>query len=484
MRALIKEKGISATAAAEELGFRNRTAFFRILHDESRMPSIKRCFEAAAASTMLALTQEEIARLKNAMRVSELGKQEYLRYHMLTRMAHPKPEYEGTLEATIEGLEDIRTVEALLEHVAAEGEMHVVLMGRCGRRVLDRMHRLTKESNVTKIVHFFAVDEDNPQEMEIFADISPILFSKVYAARCLNDTGKGLKNWWMRSGVILLFPGMDKRKKRSVIQLTWLRRGHYFAFQDASGGLEEFWTRLIEDMWEKTQPLKMEQEEIEGALDLERYGMFTDAFRQLEHNRAIYMIKPDFPINCVPADMLLPVIMDGMKSLPFEWGAELTQQLYALKKIHQERVKNLYEKKKVTHIVLNAAAMMNFARTGHRLDHFFLGRPYTPEERVRLLTILRDQTRDNPYFNLWFGRNPGLVSDREVTVYDGYGLAMIKADTSWHLESDHQEIMIPNTMLAADFKAYFLKGVLVSEVMTKEESLALLEEMIRTAGEQ
>jgi transcriptional regulator with XRE-family HTH domain len=62
MSMLLKKKGLSATTTAQDLGFKSRTAFFRILHDESRMPSIKKCFEAAKESALLALTDEEVGR--------------------------------------------------------------------------------------------------------------------------------------------------------------------------------------------------------------------------------------------------------------------------------------------------------------------------------------------------------------------------------------------------------------------------------------
>ena len=125
--------------------------------------------------------------------------------------------------------------------------------------------------------------------------------------------------------------------------------------------------------------------------------------------------------------------------------------------------------------------MMDFAKTGQRSDHFFLGRPYTVEERVRVLTLLRDQTRDNPNFSIWMLKYEDIVDDKEVTVYDGYGVAMVKADTSWCLEQDHQEVMLESRMLANHLKSYYLSDVLGMAVMTKEESIAVLDEIIEAA---
>ena len=143
---------------------------------------------------------------------------------------------------------------------------------------------------------------------------------------------------------------------------------------------------------------------------------------------------------------------------------------------------NLYHKRKKTHIVLNVDAMMRFAQTGNRSDHFFSTRPYTPQERVQVLTILRDQTRDNPHFHIWMSHHPDIVRDRELTIYDGYGVALVKGNTSWRFDQDHQEVFLESRMLAQHFKTYFINGVLSEAVMGKEESIALLNDMIGVAG--
>ena len=78
-------------------------------------------------------------------------------------------------------------------------------------------------------------------------------------------------------------------------------------------------------------------------------------------------------------------------------------------------------------------------------------------------------------------KNTDIVDDKEVTVYDGYGVALVKADTSWRLEKDHQEVMLESRALAQHFKSYFIGSVLADAVMTKEESIALLDELIEEA---
>lgn len=481
MLRMIKNRGLSATAVAEELGFRSRTAFFRILHDECRLPSIEKCFEAAVNSRLLALTAEEIEQLRVSMRISEIGRHAYAINKVLANMVHPEEESDQPLDSlAVEGVDGVSTVEDILLQLCDQKEVRIVLLGCCRKALLDRLHRFTQEADVAEILHFFAIDDEDPKDMEVFSQISSILFSSVYEARFINETGKSEKDWGFRSGVMIFFVNQPNGES-ATIQLTPLSKDHYFGQCDSGGSLERFWTRMIRNAWEKSEALKQEDSGEDAVPDVQKYIEFTDEFRRLEYNRAIYMIKPDFPINCVPVEMIAPLIAVGFMEFTPDIDPQMIARFKRLYEIHESRVENLYEKKKPTHIILNQEAMMRFAITGQRSDHFFLGRPYTRDERIQLLTLLRDQTRDNPNFNIWFSRSTSIVDDKEVTVYENYGVSLIKADTSWHLERDHQEIMLKSRMLAENFKQYFVKGMLADEVMSEEKSIALLEQMIEMA---
>lgn len=480
MLSLLKKRGLSATAAAEELGFKSRTALFRILHDESRLPAIEKCFKEAKKSALLALDDSEIDLLREAMLVSELGKKTYGINRVLHRMIYPTLIEENVpVSAGIEGAKDAQTLEELLSELKEKRTITVVIMGRCSKRVMDRLHRMTKEADIRRIIHLFALDEEDAEDIKVFAEMSDILFSNVYSVYYLNETGVGLKNWWLRSGVIL-FSFEDEEEKRRVFQLTYLGKSSYLFCEDDQEKLENYWNGLIRNVKDKMIPLKRENNQNTPA-DMQCYIEFTRSYQRLEQNREMYTIKPDFPINCVPVEIIAPPIIEAFAQICPEEAEEFNVQITRLYDIHKSRVENLYQKRKVTHIVLNVEAMLRFARTGNRSDHFFLTRPYTPQERVRVLTLLRNHALDNPNFHIWMSSSPDIVSDREITIYDGYGVALVKPETSWRLDQDHQEVLLESRMLAQYFKAYFMSSVLAHAVMTKEESVALLDRMIETA---
>lgn len=476
MLEVIHQRGLSATAVAEDLGFKNRTAFFRILHDESRGESIRKCFEAAKKSALLALSGEEIDCLREAIRVNELGKKKYGVYRAMHEMIYPAAQ-PPSQSVTLEGAE-YATLDELLATMTAWDKITVVIMGRCTRNVMDRLHRLTTEAPVQKIVHAFAFDEEDPEDVKIFTSIANLLFSNVYSLYCLNETGAATKNWWLRSGAIL-FSCERKNGERFGFQLTPVEQECYLYSQDDPEKFKAFWNGLLRHAQDRIFLLKGTLGN--GQAGVEQYIDFTRALEQLEHHREIYMIKPDLPINCVPPEILVNLVRESFSQAFPEQEAELDGLIAQMYAIHDAWVKNLYHKRRATHIVLHVDAMERFARTGNRSDHLFLCRPYTPQERVSVLTLLRDCARDNPNFHIRMSRDESLVRDRELTVYDGYGVALIKADTSWAIHGARDEVMLESKLLASYVKSYIVNNVLAEGVMSREESLAVLDALIEMA---
>ena len=85
---ILKQRQMSISAAAAELGFSSKTALFRIINDESKPSSIRKCLDAAIACEALALTAQEIAGLETALKVSAVGKHAYMIVSVLDSILH------------------------------------------------------------------------------------------------------------------------------------------------------------------------------------------------------------------------------------------------------------------------------------------------------------------------------------------------------------------------------------------------------------
>lgn len=125
--------------------------------------------------------------------------------------------------------------------------------------------------------------------------------------------------------------------------------------------------------------------------------------------------------------------------------------------------------------------MEQFAQTGLESDHFFAIRPFSPAERVSILTHLKEQNETNPNFCLYFFK-PGYRQPRtEICLYEGAGTMLTVADTDYDLSGAHSEVLITQTEFSRKYKAFFIHDLLESKVLSPAETQKTFEELIEIA---
>ena len=67
-------------------------------------------------------------------------------------------------------------------------------------------------------------------------------------------------------------------------------------------------------------------------------------------------------------------------------------------------------------------------------------------------------------------------------LYEGVGTLMAKPYTDYNLTGEHAETIITQKEFCARYKAYFMNDLLERHVMNRRETLAVLDELIETAG--
>ena len=114
-------------------------------------------------------------------------------------------------------------------------------------------------------------------------------------------------------------------------------------------------------------------------------------------------------------------------------------------------------------------------RTGVQSDHFFIQRAYTVEERRTIVRLLLEQMQRDPYFNVWFLR-PELPEIRaEMTFYEGRGVMLMDAYTSYDLHDDHSEALVPLPEFMQSFQRFFMDVLLEQLVLSRAESIAAVD---------
>ena len=210
----------------------------------------------------------------------------------------------------------------------------------------------------------------------------------------------------------------------------------------------------------------------------EAFVDYTAQYAQLEDDCMILSIKPDLHFNLVPTQMLYQSILEGFEQAGMASGRELEALIGSLRRIHDARVRNMYSKHRPTHIVYSLPAMEQFMRTGVQSDHFFIQRAYTPEERREIVKLLLRQTQEDPYFSIRFLRRELPELRNEMTFYEGKGVLLLDAYTSYDLHDDHSEALITLPQFMQSFQQFFMEVLMNDLVMSRAESLAALEALL------
>ena len=474
---IIKKRQMSVSAAAAELGFSSKTALFRIINDESKPSSIRKCLDAAIQCKALSLNAQEIMELETALRVSAVGKRAYMINAILGSILRPSKRIPEDIK--IAGNTRCTSLTAFFSMLAARQyeSISIGVFGNCPENIFTMLSAFSKEAPVKIICHAFMLDDDRPEDLHVFSQISSILFSPVYKPFILDMT-KDSCIWAFQSGCVM-FTCLDKNGGKTDYQMLPFIDGMYHITEDPSGQLADFWSQIAHSMPSSFRKVKLDAQSNYPDFP-DNYVEFTRFYEKLEHNREIYTVRPDLPFFCISPDILKPMIMNGFAQSGMGAAAEpLVSELYEIQK---NRFDNLFKKKKDTHIILSRTSMRRFAKTGVRSDHFFVGRPYTPQERVQILLHVLQQMKSNPYFHVWFSRDPAYIVDKEVTAYDGFGMAIVKGDTSWELDKDHQEILLENKLLASSFKEHMLAEIIPCEALSRTRSISMMEQLIALAA--
>ena len=131
------------------------------------------------------------------------------------------------------------------------------------------------------------------------------------------------------------------------------------------------------------------------------YIKYSADYAELERNRAVWKIKPDVGVDQIPVWCMKNAMLEGELSQ----NSQFLQALDALEDVYRRRVENTWQKRRHSHVIMKYGAMRRFAMTGRSTDHFWAMRPYTPQERMAILSKLLEQQRKNPYVPLYFLRN-------------------------------------------------------------------------------
>ena len=473
LRRLLEAEGISASEAARLVGFRSRNSIFRILWDDASAEVDARFLTALRGKLEQQWPAQHWIALEDALDRKRVGLQQHMSNQGFLQLLSPVTEDLQPcmlLNHPAATGRSGRPLQALLTELAQDASLEIIMTGCCTGGVIQELLRTLEphaQEGKVSICHYVYAGEDEVTQ-NILSTL-PLLTRPWYNA-CLLDAGtsppemlslyrtgmiyiKRTQSWGTVAWHVLL-----QYEKNRFMQLQMAGAQRLAELLDACRGGREL-----------LKPMPAEN------VDVQDYLAYTRQYAELERDCLICSIKPDIHINCLPVELLAASMSEGLAQAGEDAGKELQALWDTLVQVHADRYRNMSCKRRPTHLVYSLSAMERFMRTGVQSDHFFLQRPYTPEERRRIIRSLKEQMLDDPYFNLYFLKPECSAVRNEITLYGKKGVLMLDAHTGYALHGGHSEALITLPGFVQAFQRFFMEELLQKHVISRTETLKALD---------
>ena len=481
LKQILNTRRLSASALSRMMEQKSRNSMFRIL-DDTGGPAVQAAFfENLKESDCLRLTQEEERALETALEVSRVGPTGYMTNLAMHRLlgdvdVQTSPDVPFRVDRSLDG--SVTTLrEAMHRLVREQKRVQFTITGCCYRAVFDRIIEAFGKSDCEfSIKHYMYTGGD--EIISCVSAIQPVLYLPSYTGYCIGENMfNAQREQVYRCNTITAHCEDAQGQKRTyMVMMIDPRR------MISIGLADERNIGILERMMREDQP-KMHPIKSSFALNHtpEDYLAYTESFWRLERGRGVYDIKLDVPINFISPEVLVGPARDGFVEKGFAQGEALDAMIRRFYDVHQKRFDNYFQKRRPTHTIFSKQAMAQFAQTGKQSDHFFAMRPLTKEERVAVLTHLKTQNEQNPYFFVYFFKPEYHQPRTEICLYEGKGTMLTKADTDYDFSGVHTEALITQPEFSRKYKEFFLKDLLESKVLSPRETQEAFDELIEIA---
>lgn len=469
---LLKRNGISASELSRRMGFSSRTSVFRILKDESSSEKQREFLERLEQSRALPLTQEDREALRVGAEVSRIGYEQFSVYQAMEELIMPSKRETLPLHVSrwMNGAMEEVSFSAWMGRIFSSRSVKLLIVGCCSGTLFRAMAEQLGEGRAEHVEITHYIQATGSALVRSLIAIQPVLYYGGYQAYMPGERHGRLFDCDM-----ILAECEDADGTRHWAQAVMPDETRLCCCTLDGEQTYGFLTNLLTTYAAGMKPIKNAFMQPASPAD---YLKYTEQYREIEKDTALYDIKCDMPINFINADVLLDPVRDGFKAVGFCGEAEREALVLAFHAIQKRRFENFRTKHSPTYTIFNYERMRHFAMTGKQSDHFFAIRPYTPAERVRILSDLREMTRTVPYFTVYFFKRDIEPVYDEIGLYEGKGLLLTKPDTDYRLDGEHAEALITQPELCSSYQRFYLDHLIKECVVGRQETLAILDELI------
>lgn len=480
LKRVLEEQQLSASEAARLVGFRSRNSIFRILADQTSSKVQEDFMLALKARLGDQWPQSCWDELKVALDITRMGLDDYLSAQAMRDLIRTGPLPADEITVLIREKDQMVhfPMRQLIRRIDKDSKVDLIICGCCNaalcRILAEELAEMGRMGNV-QVTHFVSTNDD--VMIQNVVAIQALMYHRWYRAWLVEPGSCTREMESIYNSGVMFVEVTDRDGNKYVAQMLLYERLKLYLIR-MSNPEDDNPIRLLRASMSSMKPL---QTFFPDNVNPEYYLEYTEVYRQVEHDKEMYSIKPDLPLCFVSPDIVYAAAEDGfdrMKQISRYRDGALVQPFLD---VHKRRFDNIFNKRKVTHQILSVEAMQRFVQTGKTQDHFFALRPYSVQERLAILRHLREHSANNPYFTIYFLKDSSVIPALEISLYEGAGVLFTKADTDYRLTGEHTEAMVTHQGFCRKYREYFLREVLPYRTMSRQESLSVLDELIQRA---
>lgn len=466
LRRIMESRGLSTGELALLLGLKSKTTIVRILKNNAGEKAVLNFRNLLVSSRELALTAEEVQMLDDSVSCQKKESSYSFIFSELWALLYRRERPRG--EVRLIGSEPYETLTdfgEVLRRTSVE-----CLIVNCGfHSLVDAVLEFlnTQEYPVSLSQYFFNADGYPRRLVQMIGRIVPILSHNDYMAYTVEqDSADGcfdLNAVAFRCGTGEEYELLFCSEKTAI-----LTRGD---------GLFRKWQMFIEAF--RKMPVK-------SVKDPGTYNFigFMERYRKLEERHDVYKFRPDLCVNCVPADIMKAAFVDGCEAS----GVTVSKEtLASLGSLQRKRYGNTHSNRQTTRLVVSENAMRRFAETGYLSDHMYAMRPFTVEERIRILSdcirqIDPERTSGLHVHLLTREDEERIYANEhpiEMVCYDGNCVQLTPAMTDYNFQKGHSEIFIEQETFQGLFVEFFMNDLVQYHTLPEEATAELFRALVR-----
>ena len=458
VRAIMRKRDLTLLTLCDMLGYRSPTSLTRIMQGSANRESLLKFAGRLRACVGLALTREENSALDDLIELHDIGDQDYVAMVAMRRMIRGEaivPDktlmlqwQDGTKRSFFAHYSTLKVRSMLILNSESVPLFH------------DLALMLTKKP--FPVEHYMFAGNHPLHTVQCLHAAMPVMYSEPYQSysySIVRDPAMTTR------GIITsdaLFCEYEDTEGQIVHEMTIFVASDLGLAQKITRGSELM--RFVLPPRDELCPIRVSVPDY----DILQYNVFC---LDLERNCGVYRIKTDIGIEQIPVPILKRAVAEHAP-------ADVVAVLDLLAGQFERRQENILTKRAPQYHIMKRRAMWQFIQTGRMSDHLWCCRSFTMQERLEILTFIRDELMQKADFHLHFLKDDDALRDDEITLYEGKGLSIIKPGTDYNLQKDHVECLIKQTEFISFFKRFFMESTMRYRVETEEMSRNELDRMI------